>query len=54
MAARRRSLLEDESVVEVKGRDEASEGDVCTCGHERAKHLDDGACLKCKCDQFEE
>jgi hypothetical protein len=51
--SRRRSLLEDESLV-VLGRDEASSGDVCErCGCARGKHTEDG-CACGKCDKFED
>ncbi len=51
---RRRSLLEDDELAEIGGRDEASSGDVCErCGCTRSKHDEDG-CACGKCDEFVE
>jgi hypothetical protein len=45
---RRRSLLEDDELVEIDER-VASSGDVCECGCTRSKHDEDGcACGKCE------
>ena len=53
---RRRSLLEDDSLVVVGGRDEASSGDVCErCGHTRGAHSENGCGVRnCKCGEFED
>lgn len=52
---RRRSLLEDDELSEIGGRDESSSGDVCErCGCTRGKHGEDG-CKGCKkCEEFVE
>jgi len=50
----RRSLLEDDSLAEIGGRDESSGGDVCgTCDHPRSQHGDSG-CKSCGCEEFVE
>lgn len=52
-AGRRRSLLEDEELVEVDEPLAPSGGDVCErCGCTREKHEDDG-CRCGRCDEFE-
>lgn len=51
---RRRSLLEDDELVQVGERDETSSGDVCErCGCTRAKHSDAG-CACGKCSEFDD
>jgi len=46
---RRRSLLEDDELVEIDERAPASSGDVCECGCTRSKHTEEGcACGKCE------
>lgn len=55
---RRRSLLEDDELAEIGGRDETSSGDVCErCGCPRSKHEEGGgACRGCKkgCEEFDD
>lgn len=49
---RRLSLLEDDELVVVRGRDETSSGDVCErCGCVRGKHSENG-CSCGKCEEF--
>lgn len=51
---RRRSLLEDEELVDVDERPAPSGGDVCErCGCARSKHTEDG-CACGKCEGFED
>jgi len=49
---RRRSLLEDDELSEIGGRDESSGSDVCErCGRSRDKHVEGG---DEKCEEFVE
>lgn len=51
---RRRSLLEDDELVEIDERSTPSSGDVCErCGCARSKHTEDG-CACGKCEEFSE
>lgn len=51
---RRRSLLEDDELVEIDERPEPSGGDVCErCSCTRSKHTEDG-CACGKCEEFVE
>jgi hypothetical protein len=52
---RRRSLLEDDELVEIDERDTASSGDVCeVCGCARGKHNEEDGCACGKCGGFVE
>jgi hypothetical protein len=52
---RRRSLLEDDELIEIDERDAASGGDVCeVCGCARSKHTEEDGCACGKCGGFVE
>lgn len=51
---RRRSLLEDDDLVEIDERAAPSGGDVCErCGCTRSRHAEEG-CACGKCEEFVE